>query len=73
MILLGYFAEPDHRFELLFGEICATRLPEPPHEVAVDELNEWSLRTLPAGAARVRVQNSLGIPALDSATLPDVA
>ena len=48
-------------------------LPEPPHESVVDELTEWSFQSLPVGAARVRVQNTLGIPALDSLTLPDIA
>jgi Uma2 family endonuclease len=69
----GDFDNTDDRFELLFGEICVMIWPKPPHENAVDELTEWSFTSLPAGAARVRIQNSLGIPALDSLTLPDVA
>ncbi len=69
----GDLADTDNRFELLFVEICVMPLPDPPHESAVDELNEWRIRSLPAGAARVRIQNTLGIPALDSVTLPDVA
>ena len=73
MIRRGDFGDSDNRFELLFGEICVMPLPEPPHESAVDELAEWSIRSLPAEAARVRIQNTLGIPALDSVTLPDVA
>ncbi len=73
MIRRGDFGDADNRFELLFGEICAMPLPEPPHESAVDELAEWSIRSLPPGAARVRIQNTLGIPTLDSVTLPDIA
>ena len=42
------------------------------HEVIVDYLNEWSIRTLPRGRVWVRVQNSIGIPALDSAPEPDL-
>jgi Uma2 family endonuclease len=73
MIRRGDFADTENRLELLFGEICIMPLPEPPHESAVDELAEWSFRSLPPGTARVRIQNSLGIPALDSVTLPDIA
>jgi Uma2 family endonuclease len=69
----GVFDNTDDRFELLFGKVCRMPLPKPSHEFVVDELTEWSIRSLPVGAARVRVQNSLGIPALDSLTLPDVA
>jgi Uma2 family endonuclease len=69
----GVFENTDDRFELLFGRICRLPLPKPPHEFVVDELTEWSIRSLPVGAARVRIQQSLGIPALDSLTLPDVA
>ena len=73
MIRRGDFADTEDRFELLFGAVVAMPLPEPPHESVVDELTEWSIQSLPPGAARVRVQNTLGIPALDSVTLPDIA
>lgn len=73
MIRRGDFEHTDDRFELLFGEICIMPLPKPKHEDVVDELNEWSIQSLPHKAARVRVQQSLGIPALDSLTLPDIA
>lgn len=36
-------------------------------------MNEWSIHTLPAGAAWVRVQNSIGLPELESAPEPDLA
>jgi Uma2 family endonuclease len=73
MIRRGDFADTEDRFELLFGEIVVMPLPEPPHEFVVDELNEWTFQSLSVGAARVRVQNTLSIPALDSVTLPDIA
>jgi Uma2 family endonuclease len=73
MIRRGDFAETEARYELLFGEICVMPVPDPPHEFIVDELAEWSFRSLPAGAARVRVQSTLGIPTLESLTMPDVA
>ncbi len=73
MIRRGDFAESEDRYELLFGEIVVMPLPDPPHEDLVDELAEWSIRALPEGVIRVRVQNTLGIPELDSVTMPDVA
>jgi len=73
MIDRGDFEATEDRYELLFGEIRVMTWPSPPHESVVDELNEWSFEVLPRGAAWVRVQNSLGIPGLDSLTLPDVA
>lgn len=73
MIRRGDFEEADDRFELIRGEIELMPWPGPPHEVVVDLLNEWSFESLPRGAVWVRVQQSLGIPALDSLTLPDLA
>jgi Uma2 family endonuclease len=73
MVRRGDFADVENHIELLCGEIRVMPLPRPPHEDVVDELNEWSHTFLPRGAARVRIQNSLGIPELDSVTLPDVA
>ncbi|HMB04228.1 MAG TPA: Uma2 family endonuclease, partial [Isosphaeraceae bacterium] len=67
------FDDTDDRYELLFGEICVMPPPHPLHEFVVDVLNEWSFENLPRGAAWVRVQQSLGIPELDSLTLPDIA
>jgi Uma2 family endonuclease len=73
MIRRGDFDDTEDRFELLLGEIVVMPLPNPRHEFVVDELNVWSIRSLPNDEARVRVQNSLGIPGLDSLTLPDIA
>jgi Uma2 family endonuclease len=73
MIRRGVFENTDDRFELLFGKICRMPLPKPTHEFMVDVLNEWSFEVLAQGVVWVRVQQSLGIPALDSLTFPDVA
>jgi Uma2 family endonuclease len=80
MIRLGLFNPPeDHRVELIFGKIVPKYgdLPmspiNPPHENSVDELNQWSFEVLPRGAVRLRIQNSIGIPALRSQPEPDVA
>ena len=43
------------------------------HEVIVDRLTEWSFANLPKGKVRVRIQNSIGLPALESAPEPDLA
>jgi Uma2 family endonuclease len=69
----GEFDDIENPIELLCGEIRIMPIPKPPHEVTVDKLNEWSIRSLPEEAAWVRTQHSLGIPALDSVTLPDIA
>jgi Uma2 family endonuclease len=45
----------------------------PSHEVVVDRLAKWSFLNLPLDRVCVRIQNSIGIPALDSAPEPDVA
>lgn len=73
MIRRGDFDETDDRFELIHGELELMPWPGPPHEVVVDRLTEWSFESLPRGAVWVRGQQSLGIPALDSLTLPDLA
>ena len=73
MIARGDFAADDpRRFELIEGELIEMTAPNPPHERAIDVLNEWSIETLPKRAAWVRVQQSIGIPALDSLPLPDL-
>ena len=68
MIAAGAF-EPreQNRLELIYGELREMTPIGSEHEVIVDYLNEWSYHSLPKGRAWVRVQNSIGIPALDSA------
>jgi Uma2 family endonuclease len=61
------------RLELIEGEIVTMSPIGPTHEELVDLLNEWSMTNLPRKLVRVRIQNSVGIPALGSAPQPDVA
>ena len=74
MIAAGAF-EPlrDRRLELILGELREMNPPGPSHSDLVDLLNEWSVRGAPQQLVRVRVQNPLGIPELDSAPQPDIA
>jgi len=74
MIAAGVF---DHRrrrrLELILGEIREMAPIGSMHEVVVDWLNEWSIRSLPKGKAWVRAQNSIGLLPLESAPEPDLA
>ncbi len=79
MIRLGLFEPPEeHRVELIFGKIIPVygRSPmspiNPPHDYALDRLNEWSFEVLPRGAVWVRVQGSIGIAAFQSQPQPDL-
>ncbi len=74
MIAEGHFASGPkrQRIELIEGELRPMSPIGPVHERLVDMLNEWSLTTLPRGVAWVRIQNSIGVPELDSAPEPDV-
>lgn len=74
MIAAGVFEPRErNRLELIHGELREMSPIGSEHEVIVDYLNEWSIRTLPRGKAWVRVQNSIGIAILDSAPEPDLA
>jgi len=74
MIEAGVF---DHglrrRLEFIRGEIREMNPIGSMHEVIVDRLNEWSLENLPKRKVWVRVQNSIGLPSLESAPEPDLA
>lgn len=72
MIAAGILRE-DQRVELIHGEIRELSPIGPDHETAVDKLNEWSFESLPKRKVRIRVQNSVGVPELDSAPQPDIA
>ena len=61
------------RVELLEGEIVMMSPIGPRHEEIVDRLNEWSAAAAPRGVARIRVQQSLGIPGRQSVPQPDIA
>ncbi len=74
MIEQGKFEPKEkHHLELIHGELRDMSPIGPTHEVVVDRLTRWSILNLPAGRVWVRIQNSIGIPALDSAPEPDVA
>jgi len=69
---LGPPEEPP-RIELIDGEVVMMSPIGPRHEEVVDRLNEWSAEARLRGVARVRVQQSLGIPAKQSVPQPDLA
>lgn len=74
MIAQGVFDETrDRRIELICGELRETCPPGPAHEDVIDVLNRWSVLNTSPDEIRVRIQNSIGIPELDSAPQPDVA
>lgn len=63
----------DRRIELIYGELREMPSPGPGHAELVDRLAEWSMDRAPRLDVRVRVQNPIGIPLLNSAPLPDLA
>jgi Uma2 family endonuclease len=73
MIAAGAF-EPveEHHVELIRGEIREMSPINPPHEDALDRLMYWSIDHCPRDQVRVRIQNSLGIPELESVPQPDL-
>jgi len=74
MIEQGIFDDrPERRLELIHGEIREIPPPNPPHAYVIDLLGYWSIDQAPRDQVHVRIQNPLGIPALDSVTVPDVA
>src|SRR5438270_8242716 len=73
MIARGEFVpREEHRVELVRGEIVPMSPIGPLHNDVVDRLAEWSIGSLPRGAARVRIQGSIGLPSLASEPEPDV-
>ena len=63
----------DVRLELIYGEILEMTPPGPPHEDTIDLLTRWSTNNTSEDEVRVRIQNSVGIPEIDSVPMPDVA
>ena len=61
------------RLEFVRGEIRDMAPIGSPHEEIVDRLTVWSIESLPKARVRVRVQNSIGLPTLESAPEPDLA
>ena len=74
MIRQGAFdALRNRRIELVHGELREMTPPGPKHEDVVDILAGWSFSNTLRDKIRVRVQNSLGLPRLESAPQPDIA
>jgi Uma2 family endonuclease len=74
MIASGVFEQPhESRIELMFGELREMPPPGFLHEDIVDFLTEWSAAVLPKKRAKLRVQQTIGIPELASTPVPDIA
>lgn len=74
MIASGLFDGPQkRRVELIRGEVREMMPMGVRHEDVVDRLMTWSVENVPKAEVRVRVQNSVGLPDLDSVPEPDVA
>src|SRR5688572_24852343 len=74
MIARGVFDGPNRkRIELIQGELRMMSPIGPSHEDAVDELMVWSVESVPLDQVRVRIQQSVGLPALASVPEPDVS
>jgi Uma2 family endonuclease len=73
MIERGDF-EPveEHHVELIRGEIREMSPIHPPHENALDQFLDWSIDVSDRTKIRLRVQESLGIPELESVPQPDL-
>jgi Uma2 family endonuclease len=74
MIRAGVFEREGNRYraELIHGEILEMAPIGSLHEEVVDRLTEWSYANLRSKKVRVRVQNSIGLPELESAPEPDI-
>jgi Uma2 family endonuclease len=74
MIESGVFERGQRkRLEFIGGEIREMKPIGSLHADVVDRLVEWSFDSLPKHAVRIRVQNSIGLPELESAPEPDLA
>ena len=74
MIEHGVFDQGSRqRLEFIRGEIREMAPIGSQHEEVVDRLTSWSARVLPEAKVRLRVQNSIGLPQLESAPEPDIA
>jgi Uma2 family endonuclease len=74
MVADGAFdALRERRIELIHGELREMTPPGPDHSEAITRLNDWSTESPIKKLIRVRTENPVGIPELDSAPHPDVA
>ncbi len=61
------------RLEFIRGEIREMNPIGHRHEDVVDRLLRWTTNSLSEEKVRLRVQNSIGLPSLESAPEPDIA
>lgn len=74
LLAKGVLDETRHQnIELIYGEMREMSPPGPMHEEMVDRMNEWCGANTDRKHVRIRVQNSIGLPGLESAPQPDVA
>jgi Uma2 family endonuclease len=62
----------DKRIELIHGELREMSPPGEPHSELVSRVNHWSVLEPPRNRVKVRVQDPIAIPGLDSAPQPDI-
>jgi Uma2 family endonuclease len=63
----------DRRIELVHGELREMSPPGPDHSEAVSRLTDWSTESVVKRIAKIRIQDTVGIPEQDSAPQPDIA
>ena len=68
----AFAAVRDRRIELIRGELREMSPPGPNHSEAVSWLTEWSVLTPPKSRVKVRIQDPIELPELDSQPQPDV-
>ncbi len=74
MIAAGVFDERDNRrLELIQGELREMTPQGPEHDDLIDLLNQWSSESVPRDRVRVRVQEPVTLPTVQSAPQPDLA
>jgi Uma2 family endonuclease len=62
----------EKRIELIRGELREMSPPGPSHSELVSRMNHWSVLKPPPDRVKVRIQDPIGIPELDSAPQPDI-
>ena len=73
MISAGEFEpQEEYHVELIHGEIREMNPINPPHAEALNYLMYWSIDNSPRDQVRVRNQESLGLPELESVPQPDL-